>query len=82
MYTFRVHKDNNYTATMEILTFRFFYNGNSLAKILQFYTVVRKLSITMEKDLDPDINVHPDNGNIIMFKQCSRGIYYYFTTNM
>ena len=42
----------------------------------------RKFRITVDAYLDPAINMHIDGGTSIMFKKCSRGLYYYDTTNM
>ena len=43
--------------------------------------MARKFSITIDKDLDPDINVQLGDVTSIMFKQWSGGLYYYDTTN-
>ena len=43
--------------------------------------MARKFSITIDKDLDPAINMHLNSGTSIMLKQCSGGPYYYNTTN-
>ena len=42
----------------------------------------RKFRITIDKDLDPSINVNPNNGTIIILQKCSVGIYYFDTTSM
>ena len=42
---------------------------------------VRKFRITINTGLDLAINVHLNNGNIIIIKQCSGGIYYFNTTD-
>ena len=39
------------------------------------------MRITVDIDLDLAINVHLDGGTNIMFKKCSRGLYYYETNN-
>ena len=44
--------------------------------------MARKFRITVDTDLDLAINVHLDGGTSIMFNKCSRGLYYYDTTNM
>ena len=67
---------------MTILLSKVFYNENYLANILSFFVVVHKFTITVNADLDPDINVHLGGGNSIMCKKYSRGLYYYDTTNM
>ena len=65
-----------------MLTLEVFYNKNSLGNILSFTAVVCKFKITIDKDLYPFINVNLNNGTIIIFKQCSGGLYYFHTTNM
>ena len=62
---------------MKILPFEL----NSLANMLSVTTVKHKLRITMDRDLDPAINMHLDEGTRIMFKKWSRGLYYYDKTN-
>ena len=44
--------------------------------------MARILSITINTELNPAINVHLDNGTIIIFKKFSGGLYYYYTTSM
>ena len=44
--------------------------------------MVHKFRITIDTALDPAINLHLNNGTIIIFKQCSGGLSYFYTTNM
>ena len=67
---------------MEKLPFQVFYNEKYPAKIISFSVVARKFRITVDTDLDLSINGHLDGGTSIIFKKCSRGLYYYDTTNM
>ena len=41
-----------------------------------------KFRITIDADLDPDINVHLDEEKSVMRNKCSVGIYYYDTNKM
>ena len=67
---------------MTMLTYEFFYNRKFLANILSFESVAHNFRIAIDAYLDPAINMHLNNGTIIMFKQCSGGVYYYDTINM
>ena len=80
-YTNGGHQDYSYTATIVMLSFEVF-KKKSLAKILSFSAVARKFRITINKDLDPAINLHPENNTIIIFNKFSGIIYYFDTTNM
>ena len=65
-----------------MLAFIVFYNKKSCSGVLSFATVVHKFGISIDTDLDPALNLHLKNDTIIIFKQCSRGISYFDTTNM
>ena len=81
-YTNGGHQDYSYTTTMKMLAFESVYNKKSLANVISFYKVMHKSRITTNPYLDPYIKVHIDNSTSIMFKQWSRGLYYYDMTNM
>ena len=81
-YTNGVNQDYNYTATMTMLPFRVFYNKNPLANILSFSAVACNFRISVDAYLYPAINVRLGGGTSIVFKKCSRDLYYYDTTNM
>ena len=53
-----------------------------MKNVLSFFVVAHKFNITIDTDSDLSINVHLYGGTIIMRKKCSRGLYYYDTTNM
>ena len=67
---------------MTMLPFKPNYIKNSLANILSFPAVACRSSITIDTDIDSAINTHIDNDTNIKFKQCSRGLYYYDTTDI
>ena len=64
-----------------MLTFEFFLNEQSLAKIISFTAVASKFRITIDTELDPFINVQLHNDTRIIFKKYGAGIYYFDTTN-
>ena len=66
---------------MTMLTLEAFYQNKSLSNIFSFVAVACKFRITINADLYPAINVHLSDGTIIIFKKCSRGIYYFDKTN-
>ena len=72
-YTNRVYQDSNYTVTMKIIPFEFFYKENSLSNILPFSTAVCQFRITIDIYLDPYISMHFDDRTSIIIKQCSGG---------
>ena len=59
-----------------------FFTKTSLANILSFAVVAHIFWITVGTDIKSAINVSFEDGTIINFKQCSGGLYYYYTTNM
>ena len=80
-YTNYVHQDYEHTATLKLLPFEVFFNEQSLANIISFATVASKVSITIDTELEPFINVHLHDVKRIIFKQCGAGLYYFDTTN-
>ena len=61
-----------------MLTFEVFFDEKYLANILSFASVGSKFAVTLNKQLDPSINVHLHNGTMIIFKQCG-GVYIVLT---
>ena len=59
-----------------------FNNNNHFVKILSFPKVESRFCITFGTEMDSAINIYLDYGTIIKLNQCSKGIYYYDTTNM
>ena len=67
---------------MVILSFKYFYNNNSLANILPLAEVAGRFRITFDTEINSSINVNIYDGALIKFNQVSEVLYYYDSTNM
>ena len=74
VYTNGGNQNYNYTTTMTVLHFNFFFK-NPLANIILFAAVARRFNITIDINIDSVINENLDDGTSIKSNSFSRGLY-------
>ena len=73
------HVDYKFGATLRIMPFRVYYNKKGIANILSLSAVASEFRVTMDTDAATSIMVHINDNEVLEFKQCGSGLYYFDT---
>ena len=73
------YTDYNMQCQLDIIPITAYFNEEGVANIISMGALSDLYRVTQDTSISQTINVHLPNGTIILFKKCTRRLYYFDT---